>query len=65
MSEQTEKNAGAGEDPKGSLVRRAPISSPPGVVQVAMHLDEIIGLVCNRLYAFSMSILLHTIGLLG
>lgn len=65
ISENTEKLAGAGEEPKGSLVSKAPISCPSLLGHVAMHLAEIRGCVCSRRYAFSMSILLHRIGLLG
>eukprot|EP00956_Cyclotella_meneghiniana_P005496 scaffold7028_cov40-Cyclotella_meneghiniana.AAC.1 len=45
MSDPTEKWAGAGDDPNGSLVRRTPISWSSGVCQIAMHLDAILGVV--------------------
>lgn len=65
MSEKTEKLAGAGEDPNVNLVSSAPISCPSLLGHVAMHLAEMFGCVCSRRYAFSMSILLQTIGLFG
>ena len=48
MSDPTEKWAGAGEDPKGSLVSNTPISFPSSVGQMAMHFDAIFGVVWKR-----------------
>lgn len=65
MSDPIEKCAGAGEEPKGSLVRRIPVSVPLRLGHTAMHLLAILGVVCSLLYAFSMSILLQSITLFG
>ena len=65
MSDPTEKCAGAGDDPNGSLVSRTPISLSSFVGHIAMHLDAIFAVVWKRLYAFSMSILFMRIDLFG
>lgn len=46
MSDPIEKCAGAGEEPKGSLVRRIPVSVPLRLGHTAMHLLAILGVVC-------------------
>ena len=72
MSEAWENSAGAGVDPKGSCVNMVAMLSGSFVFvsfwfvfQVAMHFEDIVGVVCNRRYAFSMSTLLSSIRLFG
>ena len=59
MSDPIEKWAGAGDEPNGSRVSSTPISSLLSSFHIAIHFDAIFGVTWNRLYAFSMSILLH------
>ena len=48
ISDPTEKWAGAGEDPNGSLVSNTPMSLPSLVGHTAMHLAATFGVVWNR-----------------
>ncbi len=72
MSEAWENSAGAGVDPKGSRVSIVAMLSGSSVFvsflfvfHVAMHFEDILGVVCNRRYAFSMSTLLSNMRLFG
>ena len=69
MSEAMENSAGAGMDPNGSRVMIVAMLSfvvGDGLVdQVVRHLAAILGVVCNRRYAFSMSTLLSSMRLFG
>lgn len=76
VSEYCENSVGPGDEPKGSLFSIDPtsvsdfsISSSFSFVlwryQVAQHLDDILGCVCNLLYALSMSFFAHRIGSFG
>lgn len=48
MSDPTEKWAGAGDEPKGSRVKRTPMSMLSAVGHIAMHFEATLGVVWNR-----------------